>query len=445
MGAHIKCYGILEIPEGDWICDACIVFEKEERQNTPCALCPIKGGALKPTIHANNVSFKNYTESGLDIVWCHVFCALHVENATFQDKITLSKIDLSKVDQRRFTIKCQICETRNGAVLQCQHGRCHSAFHPECGKAYFTNTRDKTGYDEVSIYCSVHRPLKLRRMIESKEKKYVEEIYAFCKTFQHMLHKQSKQRNIVKRKRTPAHRPTPFSIDEKFNLITKIDAFIKEVNESQVAKFTLSFKLNSSSLRNTINIDRPKRYNMIHPDVIRQHKLTITGRNIEECCEFYTQELMSLYRSTAEYLGDAIESLQPSKIMKKKLDRLVKTCKKRGRHPKYSVPDTRLFKHQLKLDNYIQAAEPDLTDLTTEEVYCICKQPFVEKLVRRSEWTEEEYTRKIWDNTLIGCDTCECWFHYGCVGIALEDAPDNWDCEECKIRSLTCDSPTTSL
>jgi bromodomain and PHD finger-containing protein 1 len=445
MGAHRKCYGILEIPEGDWICDACCRFTKEERQNIPCALCPVKGGVLKPTVHPNNMSYKNYIESSPETVWCHIFCALHVENVIFQDKATLSRIDLSKVDARRFSIKCQICETRNGAVLQCQHGRCHSAFHPECGKAYFTNTRDKTGYDEVSIYCSVHRPLKLRRMIESKEKKYVEEIYAFCKTFQHVLHKQFKQRNTVKRKRTPVQRHTPFSLEEKFKLIKKIDGYIKQTNDIHTGSFTISFKLSSGSLRSTLNLDRPKKYNIIHPDIIRQHKLTISGRNADECYEFYTKELMSLYRSTAEFLGEPTEYIQPTKVIKKKIDKYVRPAKKRGRHPKNPIPDTRLYKTQLKLDSFVQAPITELTDLTSQEVYCTCRRPFVEGLVRRPEWTDEEYEKRVWDNGLINCDKCEEWFHKGCVGIELNTDPGMWICEECKIGSLRCNSPEASL
>jgi hypothetical protein len=104
-----------------------------------------------------------------------------------------------------------------------------------------------------------------------------------------------------------------------------------------------------------------------------------------------------------------------------------------------------LYKTQLKLDSFVQAPITELTDLTSQEVYCTCRRPFVEGLVRRPEWTDEEYEKRVWDNGLINCDKCEEWFHKGCVGIELNTDPDMWICEECKIGSLRCNSPEASL
>jgi hypothetical protein len=50
----MKCYGLLKIPEGDWVCELCAVFGKEGAKQVPCALCPKKGGSLKPTVHLND-------------------------------------------------------------------------------------------------------------------------------------------------------------------------------------------------------------------------------------------------------------------------------------------------------------------------------------------------------------------------------------------------------
>lgn len=56
-----SCYGVPELPDqGDmWLCRACEL--KEEGKPAPqCCLCPVAGGALKPT-----------TVPGL---WCHAAC-----------------------------------------------------------------------------------------------------------------------------------------------------------------------------------------------------------------------------------------------------------------------------------------------------------------------------------------------------------------------------------
>lgn len=71
MGAHMKCYGIPVVPESDWHCHGCTYTKsKEERSSLRCALCPIKGGCIKPTIHytTENISFPNYPEGQNELV-----------------------------------------------------------------------------------------------------------------------------------------------------------------------------------------------------------------------------------------------------------------------------------------------------------------------------------------------------------------------------------------
>lgn len=56
-----SCYGIMELPGPDqmWLCRACELRE-EGRPPPQCCVCPVTGGALKPT-----------TIQG---VWCHSAC-----------------------------------------------------------------------------------------------------------------------------------------------------------------------------------------------------------------------------------------------------------------------------------------------------------------------------------------------------------------------------------
>lgn len=61
VAVHQSCYGVRELPqmEDKWVCSACeAVLEGQPRPH--CAVCPVEGGALKPTT--------------LPGVWCHVAC-----------------------------------------------------------------------------------------------------------------------------------------------------------------------------------------------------------------------------------------------------------------------------------------------------------------------------------------------------------------------------------
>ena len=49
MAVHQSCYGIEEVPSGDWYCISCTVLGKNKGRNLKCCLCPKYGGALKPT------------------------------------------------------------------------------------------------------------------------------------------------------------------------------------------------------------------------------------------------------------------------------------------------------------------------------------------------------------------------------------------------------------
>jgi hypothetical protein len=47
MTVHQNCYGIIDLPEGDWVCYPCRAY-KENSREIDCLLCPVKGGAMKP-------------------------------------------------------------------------------------------------------------------------------------------------------------------------------------------------------------------------------------------------------------------------------------------------------------------------------------------------------------------------------------------------------------
>lgn len=45
IAVHQACYGITNIPEGDWFCDGCAAGL--EPMGMHCAVCPVVGGALR--------------------------------------------------------------------------------------------------------------------------------------------------------------------------------------------------------------------------------------------------------------------------------------------------------------------------------------------------------------------------------------------------------------
>ncbi|CDQ95188.1 unnamed protein product [Oncorhynchus mykiss] len=56
---HQACYGIVKVPDGNWLCRTCVLGIDPQ-----CQLCPIKGGAMKATRAGTK--------------WAHVSCALWI-------------------------------------------------------------------------------------------------------------------------------------------------------------------------------------------------------------------------------------------------------------------------------------------------------------------------------------------------------------------------------
>lgn len=414
MGAHMKCYGILIVPEDDWVCHGCRFFKPEERNNIKCALCPTKGGCVKPTIHTvtESLSFPNYSKIG-EIVWVHIFCAVHLETEVFLDPQKFENIDLGKVDPERFSLKCFICKTRDGACLQCQFGRCQTAFHPECGKELFTNTRD-----DVSYYCPMHKPLKLRKVLESKEKKCVDDVLSFSKCFERL---EKKTKIVALPQPVKRVQDRPFSYIEKNKLIKLLEAEVMKLSQNTKKEFNLYLKLSSGSLRHKIQISRPEFFNILDPQTITHNKLTIKGRKPAECQKIYTEQIYPLMKKELEILK--LNTVQFCPKGKKMNGFIKKTLEKR--QLKLDLPKKDVVYVQQKLDSVI------VEDVVTKEVYCICRKPFVEKSVKRMWESEADFLKRTEESKMVQCDKCDEWYHYKCVGVKSEDVEDGFVCNAC--------------
>nr|WAU86909.1 birch protein [Betula platyphylla] len=122
---HATCYGnplVKAIPDDDWFCSQCLVSSSEAKKHgkssSCCCLCPIKGGALKPTVDGR---------------WAHIVCALLVPEVFFADAEGREGIDCSKVPKKRWEDKCYVCKSRSGCAVECSEPKCPLAFHVTCG------------------------------------------------------------------------------------------------------------------------------------------------------------------------------------------------------------------------------------------------------------------------------------------------------------------------
>ncbi|KAL4640301.1 lysine-specific demethylase 4C-like isoform X9 [Arapaima gigas] len=140
---HASCYGVLaQDVQRSWSCDRCVSGELAAE----CCLCNLRGGALKLT-----------TENK----WAHVMCAIAVPEVKFMNEIARSPIDISRIPQQRYKLKCIYCRKRvkkvSGACIQCSCGRCPTSFHVTCAHAAGVTMEPDDWPYVVFITCHRHQ------------------------------------------------------------------------------------------------------------------------------------------------------------------------------------------------------------------------------------------------------------------------------------------------
>eukprot|EP00656_Telonema_subtile_P026817 TRINITY_DN2879_c0_g1_i2.p1 TRINITY_DN2879_c0_g1~~TRINITY_DN2879_c0_g1_i2.p1 ORF type:complete len:1616 (-),score=156.44 TRINITY_DN2879_c0_g1_i2:254-5101(-) len=149
LPVHQLCYGVPEVPDGDWFCRLCAKNGNKKPAALPkCALCPFPGGALKPT-----------TEGG----WAHLQCSLWLPETSIEDSTLMEPIvGCAVVDKKREKqLSCYLCKENSGYCIQCSHVGCYTAFHPFCAARYVLHLdacEDKAGGVQFIQYCHVHDP-----------------------------------------------------------------------------------------------------------------------------------------------------------------------------------------------------------------------------------------------------------------------------------------------
>ncbi|CAO2199578.1 unnamed protein product [Urochloa humidicola] len=144
IAVHQECYGARAVQDlTTWLCRAC---ESTQRKRE-CCLCPIKGGALKPT--------------DIDGLWVHVTCAWFQPKVSFPVEETMEPaMGILSIPAEYFKKSCVICKQMHGACTQCY--KCSTYYHAMCASR--AGYRMELQYSErngrqitkMVSYCNLH-------------------------------------------------------------------------------------------------------------------------------------------------------------------------------------------------------------------------------------------------------------------------------------------------
>ena len=146
---HAQCYGVEEEQLGsvealdrlEWRCDRCQQCQSEGESlssseikfSARCALCLLRGGALKQCIQVDDVS-KKESRKEEEVMWCHVTCALAIPKVRFQDVRRRSPIVLPRVTVGESMLGngCGVCGGQRapvpGILAKCSISKCKELF-----------------------------------------------------------------------------------------------------------------------------------------------------------------------------------------------------------------------------------------------------------------------------------------------------------------------------
>uniref|UniRef100_A0A0D9UYC6 Histone-lysine N-methyltransferase n=1 Tax=Leersia perrieri TaxID=77586 RepID=A0A0D9UYC6_9ORYZ len=144
IAVHQECYGACDVQDfTNWVCRAC-ELPKQKRE---CCLCPVKGGALKPT--------------DIDQLWVHVTCAWFQPKVSFPvDEKMEPAMGILSIPSESFKKTCVICKQMHGACTQCY--KCSTYYHALCasraGYRMELQSSEKNGRNITRMvsYCSFH-------------------------------------------------------------------------------------------------------------------------------------------------------------------------------------------------------------------------------------------------------------------------------------------------
>ncbi|XP_021733247.1 histone-lysine N-methyltransferase ATX1-like [Chenopodium quinoa] len=137
MMVHARCYGEESVDGRLWLCNLCRVGAPES--TPPCRLCPVVGGAMKPTTDGH---------------WAHLACAIWIPETCLSDIKKMEPIDgVSRINKDRWKLICSICHIPYGACIQCSNNTCRVAYHPLCARVsgYCAELEDEDKLHLISV------------------------------------------------------------------------------------------------------------------------------------------------------------------------------------------------------------------------------------------------------------------------------------------------------
>ncbi|KAJ8751913.1 hypothetical protein K2173_000659 [Erythroxylum novogranatense] len=145
IAVHQECYGARNVRDfTSWVCKAC---ERTDVKRE-CCLCPVKGGALKPT--------------DVETLWVHVTCAWFQPEVSFaSDEKMEPALGILSIPSNSFVKICVICKQVHGSCTQCC--KCSTYFHAMCasraGYRMELHCLEKNGKQTTKMvsYCAYHR------------------------------------------------------------------------------------------------------------------------------------------------------------------------------------------------------------------------------------------------------------------------------------------------
>ncbi|KAL9163142.1 hypothetical protein ABFS82_06G022100 [Erythranthe guttata] len=145
IAVHQECYGARNVRDfTSWVCRACETPDIERE----CCLCPVKGGALKPTDVAP--------------LWVHVTCAWFQPQVSFaSDEKMEPALGILRIPSSSFVKICVVCKQIHGSCTQCS--KCSTYYHAVCasraGYRMELHCLEKNGKQMTKMvsYCAYHR------------------------------------------------------------------------------------------------------------------------------------------------------------------------------------------------------------------------------------------------------------------------------------------------
>ncbi|CAH2077734.1 unnamed protein product [Thlaspi arvense] len=145
IAVHQECYGARHVHDfTSWVCKAC----EKPGIKRDCCLCPVKGGALKP--------------SDVETLWVHVTCAWFQPEVCFaSDEKMEPAVGILSIPSSNFVKICVICKQIHGSCTQCC--KCSTYYHAMCasraGYRMELHCLEKNGRQITKMvsYCAYHR------------------------------------------------------------------------------------------------------------------------------------------------------------------------------------------------------------------------------------------------------------------------------------------------